>query len=254
MDIIKSYSRISFLIIFLIFILLMLLVDSAFYYGMDVIFSKMTITAKSDGSVPHVAELIDRITRLQYYLRAYFVPVSTGFFLLFALLLWLYLKNTLEKLVSQSASKSGKAKDLTVDQSAEEKKKKVQHDQRLFMHLLAVLQREGRFVDFLSEDLDLHEDSQIGAAVRNIHENCKKAIQKYIALQAVMDRNEGDEVTVEKGFDPEAIKLTGNVTGEPPFKGVLRHKGWKAVNIEIPGLASTDRPGMVCPAEVEILE
>ena len=44
MDIMKSYSRTSFLGIFCIIILLMLMVDGAFYYGVDVIFSKMTIT------------------------------------------------------------------------------------------------------------------------------------------------------------------------------------------------------------------
>ena len=42
------------------------------------------------------------------------------------------------------------------------------------VQMLAALQREGRLVDFLQEDLSSYEDSQIGAAVRNIHTGCKR--------------------------------------------------------------------------------
>jgi len=252
MDIIKLYSRASFLGIFCIIALLMLMVDSAFYYGMNIIFSKMTITIGGKGSIPQVAELIERISLLQNHLRIYYVPVSTGIFFFFGLILWLYLKAALKKLVTQADSGNGKEKKASGDQTAEEKRKKEQYDHRLFLHLLSVFQREGRLIDFFSEDLDLHEDSQIGAAVRNIHESCRKAIKKYLSLKAVIDQNEGDEVTIESGFDPGAVKLTGNVTGEPPFKGVLRHKGWQVANIELPKLSVTGRPKTLYPAEVEI--
>ena len=35
--------------------------------------------------------------------------------------------------------------------------------------------------------------------------------------------NEGDNTTVPKGFDPSAIRVVGNVTGEPPFTGQIKH-------------------------------
>jgi hypothetical protein len=230
------------------------MVDAAFYYGMDIIFSKMTITVSGDGGTPRVAELIERISLLQNHLRVYFVPVSAGIFLFFGIILWLYLKALFKKLVMQAASGKDKEKAASADREAEEKNRKEQYDHRLFLHLLSVLQREGRLIDFFSENLDLHEDSQIGAAVRNIHENCKKAIKKYFSLKAVIDQNEGDEVTVEPGFDPGAIKLTGNVTGEPPFKGILRHRGWQVAKIELPKLSITGRQKTFHPAEVEIME
>lgn len=131
--------------------------------------------------------------------------------------------------------------------------KKQRHEQRMRLHLLTVLQREGRLMDFLGEDLSAYDDAQIGMAVRSIQENCKSAIQKQIRPKAVMDAQEESEVTVEAGFDPNAIKLVGKVTGEPPFSGILRHKGWRAASMELPTLSDKDDPLVIAPAEVEIL-
>ena len=108
-------------------------------------------------------------------------------------------------------------------------------------------------MDFFSEDLNLYEDAQIGGAVRAIHENCKKAVNKSLSLEAVIDRKEGEEIQVEPGFDPDAVKLTGNVTGEPPFKGILRHKGWRTRKLELPDLSGGQDVRIICPAEVEII-
>ena len=115
MDTIKLYSRSSFLGIFCIILLLMLMVDSAFYYGMNIIFSKMTITVKGEGGIPQVSELIERISLLQNHLRIYYVPVSTGIFFFFGLVLWLYLKAVLKKIVSQNDSENGKGKAASAD-------------------------------------------------------------------------------------------------------------------------------------------
>jgi len=69
----------------------------------------------------------------------------------------------------------------------------------------------------------------------------------------VIDRSEGEEIQVEPGFDPDAIKLTGNVTGEPPFKGILRHKGWRTRKLELLALSGGQDARIIAPAEVEIL-
>jgi hypothetical protein len=108
-------------------------------------------------------------------------------------------------------------------------------------------------MDFLGEDLSAYDDAQIGMAVRSIQENCKSVIEKQIRPKAVMDAQEESEVTVEAGFDPNAIKLVGKVTGEPPFTGILRHKGWRAAEMELPTLSDKDDPLVIAPAEVEIL-
>ena len=119
------------------------------------------------------------------------------------------------------------------------------------LRLLGMLQEEGRFVDFLEEDLAPYPDEQIGAAARGIHEGCRKALRERLVLEPVLPATEGEAVTVEPGFDPAAIRLTGNVSGAPPFRGVLRHAGWRVRQATLPARRGQD-PHVIAPAEVEI--
>jgi len=119
------------------------------------------------------------------------------------------------------------------------------------LRLLGALQEEGRFVDFLQEDLSPYPDDQIGAAVRGIHEGCRKAVQEHVDIEPVLGGSEGEDVTIEPGFDAGAIRLTGNVTGSPPFRGVLRHRGWRVTRASVPSRRGRD-PHVLAPAEVEI--
>jgi hypothetical protein len=121
------------------------------------------------------------------------------------------------------------------------------------VQLLSILQRQGRLVDFLQEDLSPYDDAQIGAAVRNIHAECKQALAEHVTLEPIFQESEGSRVTVQSGFDPHAIRLTGDVVGEPPFNGELQHKGWRVVKIDLPKQLSGQDPGMiVAAAEVEV--
>jgi len=124
-------------------------------------------------------------------------------------------------------------------------------DETAALRLLGMLQREGRFVDFVQEDLAPYPDEQIGAAARGIHEGCRKALGEHVVLEPVLRGSEGETVMVEPGFDPVAIRLTGNVSGAPPFRGVLRHTGWRAVRADLPARHGQD-PHVIAPAEVEI--
>jgi hypothetical protein len=125
-------------------------------------------------------------------------------------------------------------------------------DPRPALQLLSLLQREGRLVDFIEEDLAGFPDASIGAAARAVHAGCKRAIEEYFRLEPVYKQAEGAQVTVERGFDPSAIRLTGNVVGEPPFKGALRHHGWRAREVKIPPAKDGLDPSLVAPAEVEL--
>ena len=107
-------------------------------------------------------------------------------------------------------------------------------------------------MDFLAEELDDYDDAQIGAAVRNIHTSCKKTITKYVHPKAVVSQEEGAAIEVPKGFDPNEIKLTGNVVGEPPFNGIVRHRGWRSNKFDLPILSEKANPLIIAPAEVEI--
>jgi hypothetical protein len=119
------------------------------------------------------------------------------------------------------------------------------------LRLLALLQEEGRLVDFLTESVMPYSDAQIGAATRDIHAGCAKALRRALDLEPVLAAAEDSEVTIEDGFDPAAIRLTGNVSGPPPFRGVLRHAGWRVTSVRLPERAGID-PVIVAPAEVEI--
>jgi len=121
------------------------------------------------------------------------------------------------------------------------------------VQLLAILQRQGRLVDFLQEDLSSFADDQIGAAVRSIHEGCKQALEQHVKLEPVYSEAEGSRITIQPGFDPEAVRLSGNVVGEPPFTGELRHRGWRAATIDLPKRMNEDETlPIVAAAEVEI--
>jgi hypothetical protein len=120
------------------------------------------------------------------------------------------------------------------------------------VQILAALQREGRLIDFLQEDLSSYEDSQIGAAVRNIHTGCKEALKEHMEIRPVLVEKEGAAVTIPPGFDARAIRLTGNVTGDPPFRGILRHRGWQVEHIRLPQSGEQKNHWILAPAEVEI--
>jgi len=119
--------------------------------------------------------------------------------------------------------------------------------------LLATLQREARLVDFLKEDLSGYADEQVGAAVRAIHRDSAKVVDRFFGLKAVVEDEEGAKVNVPAGFDAARYRLTGKVTGEPPFSGKLQHHGWEATKCELPQFTGSDSAAKtVAPAEVEL--
>ncbi len=120
------------------------------------------------------------------------------------------------------------------------------------LRLLAILQREGRLLDFLLEDITAYQDAQIGAAVRDIHRGCRKAVEEHLVLERILAGDEGQPVTVPTGFDPASIRLTGNVTGQPPFNGTLQHHGWRVKELKLPDAGESRDAFVVAPAEVSL--
>lgn len=120
------------------------------------------------------------------------------------------------------------------------------------LRLLALLQKEGRLIDFFKEDIARYTDAQIGSAVRKIHADCGKCLEEFVTLRPLYQENEGAAVTVPQGYDPSVVKVVGHVTGEPPYQGILRHKGWKAHKLGLPKQITPADPSVICPAEVEV--
>jgi hypothetical protein len=107
-------------------------------------------------------------------------------------------------------------------------------------------------VDFLEQDIGSFSDQDIGAAARVVHAGCRKALHAHAALAPVMPENEGSAITLPASFDANALKLTGNVGGSAPYRGVLRHRGWRVERFELPSLVGDHDVNVLAPAEVEL--
>jgi hypothetical protein len=119
------------------------------------------------------------------------------------------------------------------------------------LQILAILQRDSRLIDFLMEDVSAYSDDQVGAAVRSLHDQCRDALNRYVQLAPVIDGVEGT-FTRLASIDPASVKLLGNVPPQPPPGGVLRHKGWRCVKVDLPALQGKQDIKVIAPAEVEI--
>ncbi len=120
------------------------------------------------------------------------------------------------------------------------------------LQLLALFQREGRFVDFLEQDVAAFPDADIGAAARVVHEGCRKALRAHAKIAPIRTEEEGARVTLAAGFSPAEVKLTGNVQGAAPYKGVLVHRGWRASDFALPTALQGHDVNVLAPAEVEL--
>lgn len=120
------------------------------------------------------------------------------------------------------------------------------------VQVLALMQRDGRLIDFLMEDLTAYADAQIGAAVRDVHAGCRGVLTRYVTLEPILAGKEGERTSVSQDLDPALVRLVGNVTGHPPFPGTLLHHGWRVSRIELPPLGSSGGRSIVAQAEVEV--
>jgi hypothetical protein len=118
------------------------------------------------------------------------------------------------------------------------------------LSLLAILQREGRLVDFLQQNIDAFPDSEVGAAARVVHEGCRRSLAKHAKVSSIRAESEGARVTLD-AVSPE-VKLVGNVAGSAPYRGVLRHRGWKIEELKLPTRVGDHDPRIVAPAEIEL--
>jgi len=120
------------------------------------------------------------------------------------------------------------------------------------MQLLALLQRDGRLVDFLEQDVTTFTDEDVGAAARIVHEGCRKILHRVTSVSPLRSESEGSKVVVEAGFAPAEVLLVGNVQGAAPYRGTLRHRGWRVAELSLPETVAGHDPHVLAPAEVEL--
>lgn len=120
------------------------------------------------------------------------------------------------------------------------------------LQLLALLQQDARFIDFIQEDLSGFSDADIGAAARVVHEGSKKTLSTYFQLSPIRSEEEESRISLPAGFNAAETRLTGNVVGEAPFNGTLIHKGWRVTETRLPKISDGHDSSIVAPAEVEL--
>ncbi|NLI75614.1 MAG: DUF2760 domain-containing protein, partial [Candidatus Riflebacteria bacterium] len=118
--------------------------------------------------------------------------------------------------------------------------------------ILFLLQKEGRLLDFLQEDVAPYDDETLGGAIRPIHDSLRQILTDRLVIEPVLKSPEGEEVDLGETVDPERVKLTGNVPAKGPYKGTLVHKGWRLKECKLPELVAGWVGDVIVPAEVEI--
>jgi hypothetical protein len=183
---------------------------------------------------------------------------TPGFFTRLFFLAWTaFFRTLLDGEFAAGVVRLRAAKPALTPQAAEPKKAKNEVILReagpeAALQLLTLLQREGRFVDFVHEDMSAFSDAQIGGAARVVHDGCKKALAEHLPIEPIRSEAEGASITLEKGFDATRIRVTGNVSGEPPYRGTLAHRGWRVVEVKLPKMSEGHDATIVAPAEVEL--
>jgi len=120
------------------------------------------------------------------------------------------------------------------------------------LQLLAALQRQGRLLDFIWEDVTDFSDAEVGAAARVVHDGAKRALAELFEIVPVRSEEEGASVVLEADYDARAVRVVGDVRGDPPFRGTLAHAGWRVLEVHLPQLAEGHDLHIVTPAEVEL--
>ncbi len=124
------------------------------------------------------------------------------------------------------------------------------------VNFLGVLQEQGRFVDFLMDDISGYDDSQVGAAARVVHQGCKEVLEQYFSVAPVYDGEEGEQTSLNSDFNTSHYRLVGTAAGEPPYSGTVVHKGWRTTKVSVPKVSNTgtsrEQWEVIAPAQVDV--
>lgn len=123
------------------------------------------------------------------------------------------------------------------------------------LELLAALQRDARFVDFIMEKVDECDDATLGAAARTVHDHCAVTVERCFAPRPLFELREGEEITLtqEQIRNVTRVQLARNSSLEAGcVKGIVAHLGWKASKCNLPKWTGDSQDELViAPLEVD---
>lgn len=117
--------------------------------------------------------------------------------------------------------------------------------------ILYLLQKEGRLIDMLNENISEYDDETLGGAFRKLHEDLSGILKERLIIEPVINEEEGSTIVLDD-IDPENIKISGNLPEKGPYKGELIHRGWRLKECKLPELVDGWKGDVIAPAEIEI--
>lgn len=159
-----------------------------------------------------------------------------------------------EDLKLKSVALSNETSRLTRLKNNFDKLKDEKDNEDQVLTLLSLLQDNGRFLDFLMDDITSYNDEQVGAASRVVHQGCVKVLKDYFAIEPVLTEEEGTEIKLSS--NSSEYRLVGEGDIADLASGRLLHKGWKTGKVNLPrtvGANSLASQNIIAPAEVEAL-
>lgn len=115
--------------------------------------------------------------------------------------------------------------------------------------LLGTLQREARLIDLIQEPLDEFEDAQVGAAAREVLRDSRKTLDRLLAIEAVSETEEGENIQISSSESPNRICVSGDASRS---SGTVTHRGWKATRCDLPKWTGNRKDAWIlAPVQVE---
>lgn len=153
------------------------------------------------------------------------------------------------------AKKEAQLAELVKKQSSAESSENSQADVIAF---LGLLQKQGRFLDFVMNDITKYSNEQVSTASRIVHQGCSKVLSEYFDIQPIFEGMEGSSVDLTKTDNRKIYKIIGKKQDdnkEESFSSAyLLHKGWQTLSINLPKRINSEYPDLkvIAPAELEI--
>ncbi len=124
------------------------------------------------------------------------------------------------------------------------------------VELLAALQRDARFIDFIKEDLSSCDDATVGCVARRVQGQVSATLERWFAIRPLAEACEGDLVAldVESARNACRVRMTGEPTpGCDSVSGRLEHCGWTATKVVEPVWSGASEDALVlAPMELNL--
>jgi len=125
------------------------------------------------------------------------------------------------------------------------------------IQILRVLQSESGLVDFLTEDLSAYSDLQLAQGVRGMQPMASDALRRAVRLAPVVDKAEGEAQDLPahplECLTNGSLELQGHPQDfETIHGGLLRHRGWRAAEVNLLTPPHSQDPTVIHPAVYEV--